>query len=692
MTLIALLSLFPAANLNYEVNATALRTVVPALSQQSGIKLKVEDQLADEPVILRFVDVPLEEGLERLAKGVQAEWRVLPDGTRLLERSQRYTEQLEREIFARRVAYLEEVLAPSRKRLRKPFGPAEADKLAEEFGAFMRIDPARRTRNVPLAAQLQGLREQTPMYRLADTIALSFSAEDLASLPPYDEGKTYSTQPIGSHEPFPNFNPDWLDELQQDLELFRAALSRRQVDPRFANVQPELSAENLILAVQVNSYSITVSLRNPETGDWVGFGSLRLEDAPGFERRVKAAELAGKLDRRKQVQISQSTREISRKYASGGNNPFIQDLSPATVDMLLNPDRIDPLSHGYGEILLAWSKNEGVNLVAHLPDIPMGFLAFVSTDPVFPEQFFYLVDRQDRLIEDWDDGWLTMRCNDPLFAAEERVPRTILGDFSRSIHQKGYIGLAESSALALQTTPAQFSYAADAARPLTDSFIGESYEALRFFGLLAPQHRSNGNRSLTLNDLNSAQQEALWIAIGSPYPREGLLAQKTPDGLRTMAFLFPGGLPEGTRVNITVQESPAFYGEYKNDGGNTTRDSMSIEMIASIDAQHERADLFPSFANKMRIERLRSGQNYSFWAEIELGSNWAGQVILSEDRITGVPVSASDWLLSLTEEQRAQYQRVKNEMLEIYSKMTEAEIREQQESEWNAPPPPPPPQ
>lgn len=690
MTLIALLSLFPATALNYEVNATALSTVVPMLSVQTGLKLKVEDQLAGEPVILRFVDVPVEEALDRLAKGVQAEWRTLPDGTRLLERSQRYTEQLEREIFARRVAYLEEVLEPSRERLRKPFGPAEADKLAEEFGAFMRIDPARRTRNIPLSAQLQGLRERTPLYRFAYKIASKFSAELLATFPEYSEGKTYSNRPVGFQSPIPEFDPAWVDELAQELDLFRAALGRRQVDGTLAYARPELRGNDYLIHVYASSYAITVVLFDPESEEWLANGSIRLEDAPGFERRVTAAELAGRLDRRKQVQISQATREISRKYASGGNNPFLQDLSPATVDMLLNPERIDPLSHGFGELLLGWSKNEGVNLVAHLPDLPMGFLSFVSTDPVFPEQIFYLVDRQDRLLEEWEDGWLTLRCNDPLSAAE-RIPRPVLGEFSRAIRRKGYIGLDESSWLALQTSPSQFAYAADAARPLTDSYVGDSYESLRFFGLLSPEQKAVGTRTLTLDNLTSAQQEALWAAIPNLYPREGTRAENTPEGVRSMAFVFPRGLPEGTRVNIRVQQRPVFFGEYKNDIGNSSRETLDISMIASIDAQHERSDLFPRFANKMRMERFRAGQEYTLWADIELGPNWSGQLYLSEERVLGQPVNASQWLQTLSDEQRAEYERAKKEMLEGIASMSEADLRERQESEWNTPPPPPPP-
>ena len=66
--------------ITYSTTGQPMEQAFLELSKQAGYKLYVSTELRDEPLILRFKDVPINEGLAKIAKAASAEWESLPQG------------------------------------------------------------------------------------------------------------------------------------------------------------------------------------------------------------------------------------------------------------------------------------------------------------------------------------------------------------------------------------------------------------------------------------------------------------------------------------------------------------------------------------------------------------------------------------------------------------------------------------
>ena len=76
LSALAMLTQTPQAEprLNYTAPAFPIQRICADLSKQAGVKLRVTDDLASEPLVVRFKDVPLTEALDKIALAVRAEW------------------------------------------------------------------------------------------------------------------------------------------------------------------------------------------------------------------------------------------------------------------------------------------------------------------------------------------------------------------------------------------------------------------------------------------------------------------------------------------------------------------------------------------------------------------------------------------------------------------------------------------
>src|SRR5689334_21003294 len=69
--------------LTYTCVASPAPTVLTALSEQAGVKLTCSGPIADETLVIRFKDVPLQTAMSKLAIAATGEWVKVDDGFRL---------------------------------------------------------------------------------------------------------------------------------------------------------------------------------------------------------------------------------------------------------------------------------------------------------------------------------------------------------------------------------------------------------------------------------------------------------------------------------------------------------------------------------------------------------------------------------------------------------------------------------
>src|SRR3569832_435733 len=70
-------------HITYSARATALQTTLKQLSKQAGVELQCSQDLANEPIILRLNDVPIQSVMDKIAEVTAGEWFKLPKAIEL---------------------------------------------------------------------------------------------------------------------------------------------------------------------------------------------------------------------------------------------------------------------------------------------------------------------------------------------------------------------------------------------------------------------------------------------------------------------------------------------------------------------------------------------------------------------------------------------------------------------------------
>jgi hypothetical protein len=663
---IFLLSKQPEPTLTYTSAALPIQRICDDLSKQAGVKLRVTDDLASEPLVLRFKDVPLREAMDQIAATVKAEW-IESKNEILLTRSQKLQQKLEEEAYALRFSRITEGIAETKKRLAAQglLGATEAQNLVNEFARIQNLDPER-LNSMEVRQQNDRLSANMPGSRFAAKIIATLDPEQVANLP---EGEriVMSNFPNRMQHPIANWDPAWLDQLVTEMNHIVDAMERqlgRELVAKTAlrRIEPR---DDLKVLADLREGHIGIRVADSE-GRIHAFADLNFLFHDQLDRRAKMEE-AERLSRSKPIPLSPLAKELSQRIRSATNrDPYANQPSPAVLQFLKSPETNDPLSQGFSDFMLGYAENEDVNVVAYVPDLVIYWsLIQARTDPVRADVFFESLKVLRTVDLEFDDNWVTVSPIMPLETSLSRTPRNVLGDFVRHVTQQGYLSIDAAANLALQLRDDQIGVASNYLALIFGTQVRAIFsdmDLLRFYGSLSPELKqpSRSKHTLSLNEFGSDQQELLRRMVY----RDGYLQDKNardPEAWEGAMWTvandpteaFPEGLPGDSQIVIEFPDMGNYLvKQARPGGGGGYENGTTLDGLAWQYAQMQRTDLFPYMAEQGIME-IWPARMMSFQMGIHPSERWYVDKSLSEQQKTGAGMTLAQFLDSLDSDRRA---------------------------------------
>jgi hypothetical protein len=684
----------PDVKLNYTTVAVPLSRICEDLSKQTGVRLRVTDDLASEPVVIRFVDVPAKEALDKLASTIRAEWVTNKEGM-LLTRTQRLQQKLEEQEFRSKVEFIRRNQRQAMESMGGDFTPAEARRLVTELAALAKLDPERRGTSHWLAQR--NLYARTPMSRLAARLLNSFEPEYLASLPTF-ERVIFSSNPTAMQRPLPK-SRDFLRLFQEEQALFHEAAGEdmKAIGHFFSGEFPSGQEQDLALFVDSQEGGLNIYLLNSEFKA-VGAQSITFGWDSGWDTRALEQERAKEIAADQPISIDPLIRELAnRVQMTMGDMEQRPPLSSEAVKALLNPETQDPLSFGFSQLFLKTAERKNKSVVAYGSDAAEQIAIGQLMRDARPKRVMLWLDRDRTLQLEESDKWLTCGAKMPLQILQDRMPRGPFGQFLREFNREGFVSISNTAALAQAANEFQIRmlgwYYVTLLKGNQNTTPLEYIPLVRFYASLSPEQLNavRGGSKLSLASLSPdqyAQVQRLVYAtrLNSSAPMVGDAWEKWAEDLRyEPTIALPDGLPEGTQVELGIlDESRYLLTMVRDEGQPAFEQALTLGGIATQYAQHKRTDLFP-FAGAWDFRFLIPARVVRLDLKIHPTDTLYARTSFEEKRPVGDRIEFQQFLESMSEEEQLQWDQWLAKANERFNRIP-AEARQPQ-----AVPPPPPP-
>lgn len=425
---------------------------------------------------------------------------------------------------------------------------------------------------------------------------------------------------------------------------------------------------DLKVLADLRAGNINIKIADSE-GRIHAFAFLNFLFPDGLDRRARLDE-AQRLSRSRPIELSPVTRELTRRIRSATKrDPTANPPSQAVLQFLQSPEMNDPLSVGFGDILLGYAQNEGLNVAAYAPDRTMYWsLVQARTEPVRADVFFAALDVLRSVDVAIDEKWVTIAPVMPLETSRSRTPRNVLGDFVRNVARAGYVSIDSAARLAMQYEDRQLELARNYTSVLhgtqSNALFGD-VDLLRFYGSLSPELKNPapGKRILPLSDFNSYQQGMLQRLVyrgGYLQDRKNTGEQEAwEEALWSIANepteTFPDGLPGETQVSLEFYGMGDYLVKQGSPSGGGFEHGNTLGGIAWHYAQMQRTDLYPYMAQQ-GIMQIWPAKMVNLQITIEPSQRWFVSTSLSENRKTGPGMTVEQFIQNLTPELRAVFE------------------------------------
>lgn len=539
----------------YVSTGEQLRKVLNELTSQTGVNLVVAEALAQEPIVIRAVDVPLETLLSRIAAAIGCD--VVRNGTQVeLKLSPRG--QSEAEVFAERVAKIRKDQDKVRARIAKkpPFDKEAAKGLMQEIESYFQSLNERKVNEY--RAEDEKLGNTGPHVRLSEEIFVAIPAEELAIITkqnrvvwcnvPTAKQRRLPSQVIAPVQRFLSAQKVWTDTLggrafnyPQDRGLPSNIHYLLEKNFEWSMPDPDGDEEANLILISGRSWSafgtdLEIKLVN-KRGRYVqtaNFASYTLNDdepreARGPDLNVTPDQSIPNLS----VPLREDARAFlqhMQKMMQGGFDRSESIQHQPIKEKLLNPDKHDPISIVFGSTLVDLAEKGKLNVVATVPDLLSFWCALLfEGDSASLQKLVGKLAGTGQLMKGKVEGdWLTLELNrgSSAFVNDDsflvRSNRRELGKLIRSGFQDGRLSL---DALA--------SYAASLPADTRDmdqlvmlyasllwgqdpGYFGE-IDKLRFYGSLDPMQRraSKEGKALPYSGLRPEQKRLLEAMVYS---------------------------------------------------------------------------------------------------------------------------------------------------------------------------------
>lgn len=597
--------------ITYVTPAKPLREILKDLSQTSGSKLFVSPEFENEPLILKLQAVPLKEAMDRIASCIDAEWRQTRDGPELYRSAAFRDRLLDASIKARSEVIgkaIQEKLAEMQ--AGPPWSPDRASSTAANYVRLALEDPDKLGENY--TSQRLTLAKSFPDQRVLWSLIGSLDAKRLASISP-GERVSFSNRPTKRQLPMEEPPLQFLDRWRDDHDGLTADIQRRLAGEKINRRLSEEGAPAEPMGSRPTR--VTISVRRDAFGDTMRFTLLGFDD-----RNEPLVAVSSELDLMKMGTMRQLVKDAQAATDSVEISSLGMQLltvakqvskgAPTAVDgslreVLLNPERTDPLAILVSDALLALPDADHPNLVASPDDVL--FTTFMYAEALLKPSMV------KRAIQDFgpmsrsqvneSSGWIEIKSTDPLATLAERENRAALGSFVRSIDQKGYISLADLSTVAGSQTQAVAPYLLMTIpallKPGAYPFDQDTLALLRLYGALDEQQQqamAKGER-LKVSQLHGDALEALNQLVYQTDNRQGVPTRPGRESLSNADFylanepteLYPEAVPGSGTIQFATEAADVLFARLKTPWGNYAQ-ALPLDNLASMIVQFERQE------------------------------------------------------------------------------------------------------
>lgn len=458
--------------------AVEIKEALRQLSTQTGLKFEASGRVTGEPLLLDVRDVTVQDLMPRIAAAMKAEWEKIPDGFRLTRSPALDRQQENAELAARTVGikkglqrYLDE---------HQQMGQWDAETIAK----LVEAEKKQRERTMKdIERNLSG--DNTMMISMASNgsktpagtalyeILKGINARDLAQIQP-GARVVYSSNPTPMQRSSSFDARLAINRFVAAHNMLANAVANEPALPNKVTFQGGLDLQakpitggtgKLLLIVnrQAADSPLTLHLKIADPSGKIIASSQAFVDVTETpaETKLSAPSKAIKLsepsdelvkllkDDGESSRSSVNVMEINgdRVVMSSGDPEAGKPISPALLDKLIHPDKVDPLSLFVSEALIQASAAKGTNLVASPPDAAFGAYAGALSKESNAGTVLGLVGQAGMTAEE-KDGWLVLSPTSPFASRQGRMSRGALGNLLRSIVGAGYARLNEMGAYA----------------------------------------------------------------------------------------------------------------------------------------------------------------------------------------------------------------------------------------------------
>ena len=653
-TLLAAMCSLAAAQdkqLTYTTSAIPLGTALNALSKQAGTTLRVSDELASEPVVLRLKNVPLQVFEDKIAQEFVGEWVPYKGGVQLA-RTDKAVNAFQSKFAADKLAAIQDSMKSlAAIQQSKPMDSSEANRIAAAYVKMLKD-----VQSNSFTGDGSGMRvafsNRTGDLRLLATLVDAVGAETLASLPVGDH--MFSLNPTPMELPINNVDTSVVTQFIQQHNMLAKVVNAIKPsnvydgDGDYAIHNSALTLSDnarVLLDVQVNAaesacwvwlqvydkqQEIAVSYQLGKTFHPADYEALRAKSIAAAKGDIA-------------VQLPPVDVELVKHYDMSDDKK--QPFSADALNVIGHPDTNDPFSIAFSKILIAQAEHENRNLIASAADDSWNVPAVDEKGAAKPVLYEARLSVFGSIQYNRSDGWLIVSPVNPLLASEERINRDALGEFTRAYIANGFVAIEDWAKLATYVAPSDDAGLALAYWNLLRGQRGMSYvndwDALRLYGLLSPDQvntLSSGN-SLAYQTLTQDEQACLQrIVYQSGSIRDAKKTNGDKDhpqavevqGIDTQPTeSVPKGIPSDAQLTARSDSKDTLF--VKGWMGNGTEQEMNMGEVGWMLVDQDIRSNNSSQNDDDKITSVRLGKKRYLTFDLTLNDRVKMEVTLQED-------------------------------------------------------------
>lgn len=564
-------------NLTLDVPADRLLQALATLGKATGLQLECAPNLVREVVVMHIESRPKDEVLAQFAAAMDAEWKPIDGGFRLVRSAER-VQALRDAQRAREAAIYAEWM-----RTAKVAGAFDANGLAKRMVGVVQAYRPRQDLETLRKADREG-----PAHRALLRALQAVGSGALAALPVggravYASRPTLAQRPLNAQailQGYANERQAWVDAAKRH-GVHPPRVGGSTVIPAglLSKLQPSEPPARLLLELSRHSRGASVA------------AYLKLVDGRG--RVMDKASLSPGLPLN-ETETGKTPLPLSpdaiaiQKFWTGGNTPGL--ISDALRARLADPVRHEPLQIVPGDLLPKIARRRGASLIAPLTDTLFMMGLFSPKGAALTEEGYVAMLANGGVDLAQNGDWLLGRISDPVLR-DVQVDRQILGEFARLPLGEGLEVAADWSAR-LPSTLDNFLPLSVRQLVLGQSdptFNGNDPRTLRFYGTLSRDQRKAAQRGVSLGSLTALQRERLQpllnligpLEVEGPRPEDRDDDSGDGDILGEPTEALPNGIPRDGMLVIDRTQREVVMARQQN----SSMDAMALSARELVDQE-----------------------------------------------------------------------------------------------------------